>query len=105
VGGSCFVLGAAAGETNRADRAAAVSTTPQTVCQWRGRFIQQRLDGLLDEPRPGAPPRINEADVDALIKKRLPERRTHDHVRHEDAVCSARPRHRQGDRRAALAPP
>lgn len=68
-----IVLGAAAGETNRAI-AQRLSITPQTVCKWRARFLERRLDGLLDAPRPGAPRRISDADVDALITKTLHER-------------------------------
>jgi transposase len=45
--------------------------TPQTVSKWRARFVEQRLDGLLDAPRPGAPRSIDDARVDALIAKTL----------------------------------
>jgi transposase len=36
----------------------------QTEGKWRGRFVAQRLDGLLDEPRPGAPRRLSDAQVE-----------------------------------------
>jgi transposase len=35
-----------------------------TVCKWRGRFIRERLDGLFDEPRPGAPRRVTDAQAE-----------------------------------------
>ena len=45
--------------------------SPQTVGKWRRRFIAKRLDGLLDEPRPGAPRTITDDAVDAVVTKTL----------------------------------
>jgi transposase len=45
--------------------------TPATVCKWRGRFVRQRLDGLYDEPRPGAPRTISDEQVEAVIIRTL----------------------------------
>ena len=50
-----IVLGCADGKTNQ-QVAAELGIWPQTVGKWRGRFIERRLDGLLDEDRPGRPP-------------------------------------------------
>ena len=47
--------------------------TPQTVSKWRARFVEHRLDGLLDTPRPGAPRTIDDTRVDAVIAKTLEE--------------------------------
>ena len=45
--------------------------TARTVGKWRGRFMEQGPDGLLDEPRPGAPRRIGDDRVEAVIVKTL----------------------------------
>jgi transposase len=39
----------------------------QTVGRWRRRFIQSGVDGLLDEPRPGAPRTISDAAVEHVV--------------------------------------
>ena len=41
--------------------------TQQTVGKWRRRFMARRLDGLLDEPRPGAPREISDAAVERVL--------------------------------------
>ena len=44
-----------------------------TVRKWRTRFIARRLEGLADEPRPGAPRTISDDDVERVIVKTLEE--------------------------------
>ena len=48
-----------------------VSVTPQTVGKWRTRFPANRLDGFLDEPRPGAPRRIQDEHVERILATTL----------------------------------
>src|SRR5262249_22359239 len=43
----------------------------QPAGKWRARFGGRRLDGLLDEPRPGAPRRITDAQIEAVVTKTL----------------------------------
>src|SRR5207245_1294787 len=42
--------------------------TRQTVGRWRARFVSERLDGLLDEPRPGAPRTITDEHVEQVVR-------------------------------------
>jgi transposase len=48
--------------------------TPQMVGKWRSRFVRKRLDGLLDEPRPGTPRTVGDAQVERLIVTTLNQR-------------------------------
>ncbi len=68
-----IVLAAADGLPSR-EVARRARVSQQTVCKWRGRFVERRIDGLLDEPRPGAPRKIGDAKVEALIAKTLHEK-------------------------------
>ena len=74
-----LVLAAADGMSNKAI-GARLHVTRQTVTKWRQRFVRERLDGLLDEPRPGAPRTIRDADVERVVTLTLestPEDATH----------------------------
>ena len=53
------------------DVAEELRVTRQTVGNWRRRFVERRLDGLYDEPRPGAPRRVGDGDVERVITKTL----------------------------------
>jgi transposase len=74
-----IVLACAEGKTNKAV-AEEVGVWPQTVTKWRGRFVRQRLEGLADEPRPGAPRTIADEQVEAVVVatlEELPKEATH----------------------------
>ena len=65
-----IVLACAEALANR-EAARRLRVTPQTVGKWRSRFVERRLDGLLDEPRPGAPRRLTDAKIERLIATTL----------------------------------
>jgi transposase len=67
------VLACAGGKTNTAV-AREMSLAKPTVGKWRSRFLRLRLDGLLDEPRPGAPRQISDADVERMLTLTLEKR-------------------------------
>ncbi len=63
---SRIVLECAKGADNVAV-AAKLDVNQATVGKWRRRFLERRLDGLVDEPRPGAPRMISDDDVERVI--------------------------------------
>jgi transposase len=67
-----IVLACADGLTNQVV-AARVGVNQATVSKWRKRFVERRLEGLHDEPRPGAPRTITDDDVERVIVKTLEE--------------------------------
>jgi transposase len=74
-----MILLCGAGRSNT-EVAAELRITKQTVGKWRQRFLDKRLDGLLDEPRPGTPRKLSDADVErvlALTLESAPRNATH----------------------------
>ncbi len=74
-----IVLGCAEGKTNQ-QVAAEVGVWPQTVGKWRRRFVERRLEGLVDEARPGAPRKITDEQVEQVVVatlERAPAGATH----------------------------
>lgn len=74
-----IVLKCAAGLPNT-EVAIKLGVTRSTVGKWRERFRVERLEGLLDEPRPGAPRKITDAKVEEVVTRTLeamPVNRTH----------------------------
>ncbi len=74
-----IVLAAAEGLGNTAV-AAKVGVEVGTARRWRDRFLAQRLEGLLDEPRPGRPRTVTDEQVEAVIARKLestPRNATH----------------------------
>jgi transposase len=76
---SKVVLACAQGLDNK-QVAAKLGVVPATVSKWRRRFVEQRLDGLLDEPRPGGPRSISDEQIEAVLVatlERTPRDATH----------------------------
>ena len=74
-----IVLACAQGGSNLAV-AARLGVNRATVSTWRARFLARRLDGLSDEPRPGVPRTITDAQVEEVVIRTLeeiPEGATH----------------------------
>ena len=67
-----IVLLAAEGLENKVI-AARLGAAQDTVGKWRRRFAERRLDGLYDEPRPGAPRRIGDDAIAETVRRTLEE--------------------------------
>ncbi len=67
-----IVLLAADGFTNK-DIVARTDSSPDMVGTWRRRFAERGIDGLYDEPRPGAPRKIGDDAIAETIRKTLEE--------------------------------
>jgi transposase len=61
-----IVLGAA-GQLTNAEIAALEGISRPTVTKWRNRFAARRLEGLLDEPRPGRPRTVTDEQVERVV--------------------------------------
>lgn len=76
---SRIVLACASGLSNT-EVARRLHVTMPTVGKWRSRFLEDRLEGLVDEPRPGAPRSVLDRHVEEVVTRTLeakPEAATH----------------------------
>jgi transposase len=76
---SKIVLACADGVDNKSV-AVRLGCAAATVGKWRGRFVAERLDGLVDEPRPGGPRSITDEQVERVVVatlERTPREATH----------------------------
>jgi transposase len=84
-----IVLRCAGGQPN-SEVARFFRVSRQTVIKWRKRFIERRLGGLLDEPRPGAPRKIGDEQIKAIVTQTLestPRGATHWSTRSMAEAC------------------
>ncbi|MFI7504620.1 helix-turn-helix domain-containing protein [Streptomyces sp. NPDC049687] len=75
----CRIVLACTGASNK-DVAAELGSTPHAAGRWRARFVQHRMAGLGDMPRPGGPRTVTDEQVAAVVTKTLestPKNGTH----------------------------
>ena len=73
------VLACADGLDNKT-AAGKLRCSPGMVGKWRSRFLQKRLEGIYDEPRPGAPRKIHDDQIERVVIQTLestPRGQTH----------------------------
>jgi transposase len=63
----CRILLACAEGVSNAAVAARLGISKPTVTKWRSRFVARRLEGLADEPRPGAARTITDDQVEQVL--------------------------------------
>ncbi len=68
-----IILAAAVGDANQ-KIATDLKVRRLTVVKWRARFFTNRLEGLADGRRSGAPRRISDGEVEKVVRKTLDER-------------------------------
>jgi transposase len=61
-----MVLGYTSGADNKTV-ARRLRVTPATVGKWRKRFSEPRIEGLVDEARPGTPRTIKDEQIEEII--------------------------------------
>ena len=84
-----IVLLAAEGRSN-SDIARQLPATLRTVWKWRQRYLDQGLDGLLDEPRPGTSRKLSDEQVERVLARTLenqPQGATHWSTRDMAKAC------------------
>jgi len=67
---SAIVLECAKGHDNKTV-ATTLRLSNATVGKWRSRFASERVDGLLDEGRPGAPRKVDDARIEEIVRQTL----------------------------------
>ena len=76
---SRIVLACSEGKDN-SEVAKELKITRPTVGKWRRRFLEHRLDGLQDEPRPGTPRTVTDKQVEEVVTQTFetkPKNATH----------------------------
>jgi transposase len=82
-----IILTCAQGHDNK-ETAALLRCHETTAGKWRKRFIDKRLDGLADEPRPGHAPTITDEQVEKVVVDTLEE--TPDNATHWSRASMAK---------------